>query len=106
MTGVQTCALPISDVPYIMISRPDFWTMPRDQKNILIRRDIIMSSYLKARALGDENVYFIDGISFFATTHQFDHTVDGCHPNDTGFVRMADSIGAVIKYAIEKRYGL
>ena len=94
------------DVPYIMISRPDFWTMPRDQKNILIRRDIIMSSYLKARALGDENVYFIDGISFFATTHQFDHTVDGCHPNDTGFIRMADSIGAVIKYAIEKRYGL
>ena len=94
------------DVPYIMVSRPDFWTMPREQKNILIRRDIIMSSYLKARALGDENVYFIDGISFFATTHQFDHTVDGCHPNDTGFVRMADSIGAVIKYAIEKRYGL
>ena len=94
------------DVPYIMVSRPDFWTMPRDQKNILIRRDIIMSSYLKARALGDENVYFIDGISFFATTHQFDHTVDGCHPNDTGFIRMADSIGAVIKYALEKRYGL
>ena len=94
------------DVPYIMVSRPDFWTMPRDQKNILIRRDIIMSSYLKARALGDENVYFIDGISFFATTHQFDHTVDGCHPNDTGFIRMADSIGAVIKYALEKKYGL
>ncbi len=93
-------------VPYIMVSRPDFWTMPREQKNVLIRRDIIMSSYLKARSLGDENVYFIDGLSFFATTHQFDHTVDGCHPNDTGFIRMADSIGCTIKYAIEKRFGL
>lgn len=94
------------DVPYIMISRPDFWTMPREQKNVLNRRDIIMKSYLKARERGDNHVYFIDGISFFATTHQFDHTVDGCHPNDTGFVRMADSIGCVIKYAIEKRLGL
>ncbi|MBE6536800.1 MAG: hypothetical protein E7673_02485 [Ruminococcaceae bacterium] len=94
------------DVPYIMISRPDFWTMPRDQKSILNRRDTIMRSYLKAREMGDKNVYFIDGISFFATTHQFDHTVDGCHPNDTGFIRMADSIGAVIKYAIEKKEGL
>lgn len=94
------------DVPYIMVSRPDFWTMPREQKNVLNRRDTIMRSYLKARELGDKHVYFIDGISFFATTHQFDHTVDGCHPNDTGFVRMADSIGCVIKYALEKKFGM
>lgn len=94
------------DVPYIMVSRPDFWTMPREQHLVLNRRDTIMRSYLKARELGDKNVYFIDGMSFFAATHQFDHTVDGCHPNDTGFIRMADSIGCVIKYAIEKKMGL
>ena len=73
-----------------------------EQKNILLRRDIIMQSYLKARSLGDENVYFIDGLSFNAAAHQYDMTLDGCHPNDVGFVRMAESIGAVIRHALEK----
>lgn len=94
------------DTPYIMVSRPDFWNVPREQKSVLNRRDIIMRSYLKARELGDKHVYFIDGLSFFATNHQYDHIVDSYHPNDMGFARMADSIGCVIKYAIEKRYGL
>ena len=61
-----------------------------------------MSSYLKARAAGDKNVYFIDGMSFFVEPHQYDFTVDGIHPNDAGFVRMADSIGTVIKHILEK----
>jgi hypothetical protein len=91
------------DLPYIMISRPDYWTMPNEWDAILDRRDVIMSSYLKARATGDKNVYFIDGLSFNYAPHQYDMTVDGCHPNDAGFVRMADAIGSVIRHALEKK---
>ncbi len=91
------------DVPYIMVTRPDYWTMICEQEEILRRRDVIMSSYLRARALGDKNVYFIDGLSFNVPPHQYDMTVDACHPNDAGFLRMADSIGAVIKHALEKK---
>lgn len=90
------------DLPYIMITRPNYWYCRADREPILRRRDIIMSSYLKARAAGDKNVYFIDGMSFFVEPHQYDFTVDGIHPNDAGFVRMADGIGTVIKHILEK----
>lgn len=90
------------DVPYIMVTRPDYWTLINDQDTILKRRDVIMSSYLKARAAGDKNVYFIDGLSFNVAPHQYEMSVDGVHPNDAGFIRMADGIGTVIRHALEK----
>ncbi|MBR2650539.1 MAG: hypothetical protein IKD45_02665 [Clostridia bacterium] len=91
------------DLPYIMITRPDYWTMICDRKTILRRRDIIMESYLKARASGDENVHFIDGLSFNAGPHQYEMTLDGCHPNDVGFVSMANNIGAFIRHILEAK---
>lgn len=90
------------DVPYIMVTRPDYWTLPRQQEHILRRRDVIMTSYLKARAAGDKNVYFIDGMSFNVGPHQYDASVDSVHPNDAGFIRMADSIGTFIRHILEK----
>lgn len=89
-------------VPYIMITRPDYWTCINDQAEILRRRDVIMRSYLKAREKGDVNVYFIDGISFFPP-YQYECTMDGVHPNDYGFVKMAESIGSVIRHSLENK---
>lgn len=91
------------DVPYIMVTAPDYWTRGSAQENALQRRDVIMSSYLKARAAGDKNVYFIDGMSFNVAPHQYEMSLDGCHPNDAGFVRMADTIGSVIRHVLEKQ---
>lgn len=91
------------DVPYIMVTRPDYWTLPRQKEDILQRRDVIMASYLKARGAGDKNVYFIDGLSFNVMPHQYEMSVDSVHPNDAGFVRMADSIGTVIRHILENR---
>lgn len=73
-------------LPYIMVSKPDYksWV-----ENDLRRKRIIKESYERALAEGDENVYFIDGESFFGDTERFSHTVDGCHPNDLGFYKMA-----------------
>ena len=90
------------DLPYIMVTRPDYWTLPNEQEHILQRRDVVMSSYLKAREAGDKNVYFIDGMSFNYAPHQYEMSVDSVHPNDAGFIRMADSIGTVIRHALEK----
>ncbi len=89
------------DVPYIMITRPNYWTNPRTQEDILVRRDIIMKSYLKARETGDKNVWFIDGMSFNVAPHTYELSVDGVHPNDAGFVRMADTIGTFIRHILE-----
>ena len=91
------------DLPYVMITRPNFWTCWNDHEVILKRRDVIMRSYLKARDSGDKNVYFIDGLDFWVAPHTYECSMDGVHPNDTGFVRMADSIGTVLRYILEKQ---
>ena len=89
------------ELPYIMITRPNYWTVLKERENTLRRRDVIMTSYLKARANGDKNIYFIDGMSFNIAPHQYEMYVDAVHPNDTGFVRMADGIGTVIRQILE-----
>lgn len=81
------------DIPYIMISKPDFY--PNVDYNAK-RRAVIIESYNRAIASGDKNVYFIDGETLFEGEFFESCTSDGCHPNDLGFYRMADKIGAVI----------
>ncbi len=81
------------EIPYIMISRPDFFKNPTANDK---RRAVIIESYKRALAAGDQNVYFIDGESLFEGDFYESCTSDGCHPNDLGFYRMADKIGAVI----------
>lgn len=81
------------DIPYIMVTKPDFKFHTGDME----RRDIIMQSYLRARENGDNNVWFVDGSSFFAFGDRGDYTVDTVHPTDVGFERMALMIGHVIR---------
>lgn len=81
------------DIPYIMISKPDFFTNPVENAK---RRDVIKASFEKAKAAGDKNVYFIDGETLFDGKFYKSCTSDGCHPNDLGFYRMAEKIGGVI----------
>ncbi len=86
------------DVPYIMISLPS----PRCCNGETWRRKTIMQSYIKALETGDKNVYFIDGDSLFAG-NEFDAcTVDGCHPNDLGFYRMARGMMPILKALLYK----
>lgn len=82
------------DIPYIMISKPDFFCgTPEDS---VARRNIVYESYLRAWSEGDRNVYFVDGASIFRGPYEDSCTVDRCHPNDLGFMLMADHIGRVI----------
>ncbi|MBR5231851.1 MAG: SGNH/GDSL hydrolase family protein [Clostridia bacterium] len=88
------------DVPYIMITRPNFYTN-QNTEDTLLRRDVVMRSYLKARETGDKNVYFIDGTGFFADAQVYECTMDHIHPNDTGFMRMGETIATLIRYILE-----
>ena len=47
-------------------------------------------------AAGDARVRFIDGETLFGTTERRDCLVDGTHPNDLGFRRMANAITPVL----------
>lgn len=87
------------DMPYVMMSRPDFYkgldtTYSRESVE---RRQAIIDVYNYARAQGDKNVYFIDGEGIFRGDYEDCCTVDGCHPNDLGFSRMAKVVEAALR---------
>ena len=86
-------------VPYLMISRH---TSHRSE-NADRRRAVIRASYERAKANGDENVYFLDGDSFFPDEWRDSCTVDTVHPNDLGFYFMAKGIGDAIAEILEKQ---
>lgn len=81
------------DIPIVIVSAPDVLLKP---ETYLERRDVIRQTYLTALAEGDKNVYFIDGGELFAGEDWDSCTVDGTHPNDFGFHRMAMRIGKEI----------
>ncbi len=81
-------------LPIVMTTAPDIGHRPASFEE---RRRIVMDTYLKARAAGDANVYFIDGASFYQGTDKDYCTVDGCHPNDMGFYQMAKGFLPTLK---------
>ena len=81
------------DTPVVFMSKPDFDLDPTASK----RREAVKSTYDKAVAEGDKNVYFVDGERLFGTTDREICTVDSTHPNDIGFLRMAKTLYEEIK---------
>lgn len=75
------------DIPIIIMSSP------YDRKYeqwLLISRDVVRKTYELAKDNGD-NVYFIDGFEIFGRFRDC-VTVDSIHPNDFGFVKMAEAV--------------
>lgn len=85
------------DLPIIMVSMPD---VDRDTITADRRREVVMSTYLHARADGDRKVWFVDGRGLFGGKDRDACTMDGCHPNDLGFYRMAESLLPAIREAL------
>lgn len=90
------------DIPVIMASRPDYrtrnytleyYTVEDNEK----RRALIEENYNRAKAEGDQNVYFVDGSKIFPQELCDDCTSDGCHPNELGYHFMANAFGEVIE---------
>ena len=91
------------DTPVIFITRPDFYKW---NESDIRNRETVRATYEHALARGDKNVRFIDGESFFGyDDDRYECTVDGCHPNDRGFDKMAEGVLPVLKELLEKVYG-
>jgi len=86
------------DIPYIMISKPDF-VSPNSYGVNINRRHVVIDTFHYAREHGDTNAYYIDGAGIFRGPYSEMATVDGCHPNDLGFALMADAIENELKLA-------
>lgn len=76
------------DTPILFVTRPDLKGTKDDYERI----KVVKSTYLKAKRMGDKNVYFLSGKRFFHGDEVGLYTVDGCHPTDHGFYYMAKEI--------------
>lgn len=88
------------DLPILIVSKPDFDGNPAVNAQ---RREVIRQTYLNALSRGDRRVWFVDGERLFGQQERFDCTVDGCHPTDLGFRRMADALEPVLREALGLR---
>ncbi len=87
-------------IPYIMLSRPDFATHSEDDSEK--RRRVVEDTFRFARAAGDKNVWYIDGEGIYRGAELDACTVDGSHPTDLGFMKMADAIGRILRRAMRR----
>lgn len=86
------------DLPIVMVSKPDVdMSLPDSER----RRAVVKRTYDAARAAGDHRVFFVDGYTLFGRDSRDACTVDGCHPNDLGFLRMADGIEPALRQALK-----
>ena len=76
------------DTPILFLTRPDITGDVEGEE----RHKIVFDTYQKAKKDGDKNVYFLSGKKFYGKKNRWDFAVDGCHPTDFGFVKMADKI--------------
>lgn len=92
-----------SNLPIVIVTKPDFDTNPEINAS---RRAVIRKTYENAKQNGDRHVYFVDGETLFGEADRDACTVDGCHPNDLGFFRMAQGIYPALKAGLEAAEGL
>ena len=85
------------DLPIVLASKPDFDVDPDTSRR---RRDVIVSTWAHALARGDKRVYFVDGQAMFGPRDRSMCAVDGCHPTELGFLRMADAFEPVLRAAL------
>jgi len=82
------------DLPVIFVTCPDYYLHESVRAECY---EIIWNTYQNALAAGDKNVAFVDGRAIFEGFFKHDCTVDGCHPNDLGFMFMAQKIGKEVE---------
>ncbi len=88
------------DTPIVLVTRP---TSDPTDPQVIGRRSVVMDTYLRALSEGDEKIHFVDGFELLDNEDRMDCTVDGTHPNDYGFYRMAKTIGAAVERAMKLR---
>lgn len=91
------------NTPVIIVEHPVFtsaFNLERGAKSSAAWNDVLMKIYRDNRAAWDGRLFYVKGDRLFGTDGE--STVDGIHPTDVGFQRMAAIIGPVVRKALQK----
>jgi len=89
-------------VPIVVVTKVPYG--PRYACEIPVFKEEFRTVYKARKKAGDKNIYFVDGTKFWAPKDYTENTIDGAHPTDLGFTRMADKLEPVLRRLLEK-YG-
>lgn len=89
------------DIPIILVSAPNQNAL-LDEEALYRRRRVVLNTYLEAWDAGDHNVYFVDGSAFFDDEERLCYA-DEVHPNDIGYLKMAEKIGYAVEHALKEK---
>ena len=81
-------------IPMLVVSKVAYaWEVfnPSGAKNREDCKKVEIENVERCQLAGDKNIYFIDG-EFFQGEDFWECTVDGAHPTDLGFYRMAENL--------------
>jgi hypothetical protein len=84
------------DTPVIMATRPNI-DGGRMAPESAERKEIVLSSYSQALALGDKNVSYVEAGDIYDRFCRSGFAADNTHPNDLGFYFMAKAFAPYIK---------
>ena len=87
-------------LPIIMVTKPDLGGRNSELRE---RLSIIHANYERGLAEGDKHLFFVNGQDLFGEYCRDCCTVDGCHPNDLGFFRMAEKLEPTLRRALNTR---
>ncbi|NGP44968.1 hypothetical protein G4V62_08350 [Bacillaceae bacterium SIJ1] len=89
-------------IPILVISRIRYANefTAEQHEDFLKRRNYAEKTVAYLQAEGDRHIAFLDGSTILGE-HWHECTVDGVHPNDYGFMRMADEIEGALRRCIQ-----
>jgi lysophospholipase L1-like esterase len=88
---------PIVLVENIIYTNADF--VEERRKNYSEKNAALRSIFLKLRKAGDRKLYYVPATNLLGADGEA--TVDGTHPTDLGFLRMAETIAPVLRRALK-----
>lgn len=101
---IQTLREAHANVPILAVSRIPFAGDLTNEDTLQTRLDRSAFQYKTVEHLrqrGDANIHFVDGSAFLG--EDFDEcTVDGVHPSDLGFIRIADAMTPVLRMILKR----
>jgi len=88
------------ETPILIVTKVPYG--PRYSQDIPLLKEEFRKIYRSRKRAGDKNLYFFDGTTFWAPEDHSENTVDGAHPTDLGFFRMAEKLRPVLLKLLKK----
>lgn len=89
------------DTPIVLIENVPYeqgWFQAASKTRYVDKNKALRAAYERLCAAGVKRLYYVPCDDLFG--HDQDATVDGVHPNDLGFLRMADAIEPTVRRAL------